>query len=194
MATKPKTDNPLAAQMAADAAAIDVAPDTLARITTTAHELQAAESLVAQVECDLKEAQATVSRLRNEVLPALMDEAGVKELVLDDGAKVTRNEEVYASLAKDKRAAACAWLVKNGYGGLVKNQFAIALPRGDTKAATALSALLKKAKVKFEFFQTVHAQTLLAFVRESIEAGRKLPPTITYHVQPSVKVKSDRQQ
>jgi hypothetical protein len=189
MVKKTQAANPLAEQMAADAAAQDVSPDVLARITTTAHELKQLLHRIAGGEKLLQDLQGQVSRIRNEVLPGLMDEAGVKDLTLDDGAQIVRGEEVYASLAKEKRKAACDWLVKHGYGGLVKNQFSIALPRGSTPEAQRIAALLRKARVKFEFGQTVHASTLLAFVKESIEAGRKLPPTITVHVQPVVRVK-----
>jgi hypothetical protein len=185
----PQPANPLADQMAADAAEQDVAPDVLARITTTAHDLQKLQHRIEVGNKLLEDLSKQASDLANNVLPNLMDEAGVKNLTLDDGAVVTREEAVYASLPKDKRAVACTWLVKHGYGGLVKNQFAIVLPRGSDVAAKRVAALLKKARVKFEFGQTVHANTLLAFVKESIAAGRKLTPAITYHVQPVVRVK-----
>lgn len=176
-------------ELLADAALQDVSPDTLARITTTAHQLRQVQHRLSVAEKAVEELAAEARRLSNELLPSLMDEAGTLTLTLDDHTTVTRTESVYASLAKDKREVACAWLCKHGYDGLVKNAFAIQMPRGSTKEAARVAAVLKKAKVRFEFSQTVHPQTLLAFVKESLEAGRKLPPSITYHVQPTVVVK-----
>ena len=176
-----------------DASSQEIAPDTLAQITTSAHELQQVRKRIANGMQLLEELQNEELRLSTEVLPQLLDTAGVSKLTLDDGEEISREENVFASLAKDKATAACAWLEKHGYGGIVKGQFIIPLPKGNPKAIAKIRAALKKTRIKFEEVVSVHPQTLKAFVRESLEESRDLSRSqITYHVQPTVKLKAKK--
>lgn len=171
-----------------------VAHDLLARITETARTLRDAQGEVQALTEQLATASARVLELRIKQLPALMDEAQVSMLALDDDANtyIERAEEVYASISKANAAQACAWLDANGYGSLVKSSIVVELPRGERALAKKAATALRKAGIEYEEQSGVHAQTLKAFVRESLAAGRALPPAITYHVQPVVDLKAKR--
>jgi len=177
------------ALLAEDAAATPVAPDTLARIREQAVLLDKLErdarSFTAEAEACEKEAR----RIAEHVLPQLMDEAGLPAIELDDDTRIERGEDVYASISAANAPAATAWLEKNGYGSLVKFGFVIAVDKGDTKLAAHIRGVLVKARIGYEEKGGVHAATLTAFVKEAISAGRSLPPSITHHVQPRVRVK-----
>lgn len=171
-----------------------VVHDLLARITGTAQALRDAQGEVLRLTEQLATASARVLELRIKQLPALMDEAQVSMLALDDDAStyIERGEEVYASISKANTESACAWLDANGYGSLIKNAIVVELPRGERALAKKAATALRKAGVEYEELSSVHAQTLKAFVRESLAAGRALPPAITYHVQPVVDLKVKR--
>ena len=189
---KPKATDTLDALIAEDAAAQQASPDTLARITTAAAELQVLEARVDQLEQETKEAEREARRLAEQVLPSLMDEAGVPFLGLEDGSKLERTEAVFASIAKDNAREATQWLEEHGYGSLVKNGFYIPVDKGDVKLSAKVRKVLEKAGLPFDEQCGVHPQTLVAFVRESLSQGRELPKTITYHVQPKVVIKQSR--
>lgn len=189
---KGKATDQLDAMIAEDAAAQQASPDTLARITSAAIELQVLEARTKQLEAETEETKREARRLAEQVLPSLMDEAGVPFLGLEDGSKVERTEAVFASIVKDNAREATQWLEENGYGALVKNGFTIAVDKGDVKLAAKVRKVLEKAGLPFEEQCGVHPQTLVAFVKESLSQGRELPKTITYHVQPKVVIKQPK--
>jgi hypothetical protein len=133
-----------------------------------------------------------VRRLSEQVLPGLMDEASLKDFTLENGTMIERTEAVYASISKDRSKAACAWLIKNGYGDIVKSLVSIALPRGSIEAFKKIEKLLKTNKVAYEYTQSVHFQTLQAFVRESLEAGRSLTKEISVEVKALARIKKSK--
>lgn len=162
------------------------APDKLAVIVDKAHELQGVKRRIAQAEAEVERLNKERETLEFGVLPALMDEARLREFTLDDGYKILRDEAVFVSLSKDNAPTACAWLTKHGYGAIVKTQFEIVIPKGPEapKVAAFVRTLLAKNKLEFQYSQGVHPQTLKAFVKESIEQCRKLTPTISVHQKP----------
>lgn len=197
MAAKKKAkttdEDALMAAMAADAAAPrEASPDALARITAAVTEMQNAEREAARLAALLEEQTRRVRTLREATLPALLDEAGVKELTLQDDFRLERTEEVFASIARQNEAAATKWLVANNYGSIIKSAFSIPFDKGDVKQMRTVAQLLKKARIAFEIRTGVHAQTLKAFVREQLQAGKQLPKAITVHVQPVAVLRAPR--
>lgn len=173
---------------------VAASPDMLAAITAHAFLLKEKIAEAERMEAEAERVRAEVRELRESVLPSLMQEAQVTMLGLEDGEGtwIERGEAVFASISKEKAAAACAWLEEHGYGALVKGAIAIPLPRGERALRARVVRSLKKAGIEFEETSGVHHQTLLAFVRESLEAGRELPKSITYHTQPVVDLKKPR--
>lgn len=166
-----------------------IASGDLARIVEQADELRALRRAIAQAEEVLKQLKSHEFTLVTQTLPSLMDAAGkLRALTLEDGSKLERKEEVFASISQENAEAAASWLVKHGYGAIVKTTIAVQLEKGDAKARKAAEAALRKARIPYECRSGVHPQTLKAFVRESIERGRALPEIIKVHVQPNIKL------
>jgi hypothetical protein len=181
--------------IAEDAAApVALSADLLHRITETAGLLRDAKASLAKAELVVEEWKGIVRRLREQTLPALLDEAQVSSLGLQDadGTVVEKGEEVYASISKDNARAAARWLDANGYGALIKSEIVVEAPRGDRDTALAAMKALAKAHIAYEERAGVHPQTLKAFVRESLAEGRTLPATITYHTVPVAELKTKR--
>lgn len=162
--------------------------DKLDAITLAVSQMRHLQDLSAQLTADLATVTTEARRIAEQVLPALMDEAGLASLRLDDGATLTREDAVYASIAQADAADAAAWLVQNGYGAIVKAAFQIPVGKGDTKLQVRIRTLLGRAKVDYEETSSVHPQTLRAFARESVAEGRNLPASIKVHIQPTVKL------
>ena len=179
----------LDALLAEDVAATPVAPDMLARITSTAQELVKLEREAQQALEHSEKLSREARRLAETVLPQLMDEAGVPAIELDDDMRVERGEDVYANISAANMKAATVWLEQNGYGAIVKFGFTIPVDKGDTQLAETIRAVLSQYNIPFEEKGGVHASTLTAFVKESLETSRSLPEAITYHVQPRARLK-----
>jgi hypothetical protein len=190
--TTPSATADLDALIEEDAKSVAVRPDTLAMITTEAHRMVEMATKAEELEKQAKEAAAEARRISEQILPPLMDEAGVPMLGLDDGSVITRSEQIYANIAKDNLEDATEWLVANGYGALVKNAFTIPVDKGDVKAVARIRSVLIKGKIEFDEAPSVHPRTLVAFVKESLAEGRQLPEAITYHIQPRVDLKKSK--
>jgi len=147
----------------------------VSQISALAQQLVAAEKEVERTESALKTAKENARRLREEALPGAMDEAGVKELTLDTGEKITITTEVYCSIPVAKREEAFAWLDRNNFSGLIKSAVSVDFDRGKKTEAEALVQRLAAEGLTPEFTTFVHPQTLKAFVKEQLAAGTNVP-------------------
>lgn len=163
-----------------------VEKDKLDQIVATATELIGINKTIAELSAQIGEKNKEALRLANEVLPNLLDEAGISDLGLSDDFRVKRSEEIYANISKENMSATVSWLEANNYADIVRYGILIPLGKGDVKMAKMAKVLLTKAKLGFEEIQTIHAQTLKAFVKESLASDppRVLPKTIGVHIQP----------
>lgn len=193
MATKKKATPTATAEadalLAEDAAKREATPDMLARIVEATSSMQRLEQENEQLAQRMATNAAEHRRLSEQVLPALMDEAGLPELFVDEDTKAVKGEGVFASISAANTNKAVKWLVDKGYADIVKMEFKIPVDKGDVVFAERVRKFLSKAKLVFAERSAIHPQTLNAFVRESLEKGRKLPAAITYHVQPAVVLK-----
>lgn len=147
----------------------------LTRIVSLAELLVEQQSEVDQLDAKLKEAKQRLQRTEREDLPDLMAEAGLTEIKLEDGSRVTIKEEVDAKITDKTRPQALKWLLENGFGGLIKTQVALAFGRGDHDAATTVRDQLSEEYDGVELKEEVHHSTLKAFVKERMAAGDKIP-------------------
>jgi hypothetical protein len=64
------------------------------------------------------------------------------------------------------------------------------VPKGEAATAKMVQKALDKVAERYgvavEYKAGVHPATLRAFVKERVLAGKELPQSITYHVQPTV--------
>lgn len=149
--------------------------DSLNRIVTMAGLLIDQQRHVEELKEELKKAEAKALRMEREDLPELMKELGLSEVTLEDGTKVTIREEFDAHISKAKAPEAHAWLISNGFGGLIKTAVSVTFAHGEhDQAVEAHNALAQKyGDVAPE--EKVHPLTLKAFVREQLTAGAAVP-------------------
>jgi hypothetical protein len=184
----PKSDAVLA-EIAKEEGIDQAAPELTERIWQTARELYRRQQEVVRLTERIQKETEEITRLSESVLPVMMDEAQTKEMTSTTGVKLIKENKVYGNISKDNESAAFAWLESNKFGSIIKFGFMIPVEKGDVKLAKMVRSLLKKAKLAFEEKSSVHYQTLQAFIRESVEQARKLPPSITYVTKPVVEIK-----
>lgn len=124
----------------------------------------------------LKKLNAQYREITEKDLPEAMDAVNHSEFKTKDGRKVTVKDDVQASISKDNRPAAHAWLRDHNHEDLIKNQITVPLGKGLDNVATEIIGELKdRYGIEASREESVHASTLKAFCREQLAAGAELP-------------------
>jgi len=157
-----------------------VADTSIARLTTLINEQRALEGALLELEEQTKALSQQLAYLVESTIPSFFDEVGVKEIVMPDGAKVTVEEKVYPNISKENWDAAYAWLKKNNFDSIVKNEVKVSFGKGeDKKVAKILELLIKNDCQDFTNKQFIAPPTLGAFVRERLAEGADISPAIS---------------
>ena len=104
-----------------------------------------------------------------------MQTAGLTEIVLSTGEKITITEFYNAHISKANQETAYQWLVQNGHEGLIKNEVSLKFGREEDLIAQETVQALKARGLAPEIRQSVHPSTLKAFVKEQLTSGRDIP-------------------
>lgn len=104
-----------------------------------------------------------------------MAELKMKDFTLTNGWKINVERFYSTTLTGEKKEAAFAWLRKTKHDDIIKNEIVTSFGRGEDQKAVDVAKLLEQAGTAFVQKQSVHPQTLKAFVKGEIEAGRELP-------------------
>lgn len=147
------------------------------KIVMKAEEGAAKLSEIGQVEEYLKGLNREYQAIIQTDIPNLMSSAGMDEIKLKDGTKVTIKDILWGSLPKDEeaRTKALDWISMVGAGEIIKEEIEMAFGRGSRKEATKVKAALAKLKVDFTAKESVHAETLKSFARERLAKGETVP-------------------
>lgn len=129
---------------------------------------------------DIAEQQANLAEQLKQItdvdLPAAMAEVGLKSFTLDSGETIEIEEGIGTSISKKNEAEAFAWLRDNGHGDIIKNVVSVSFGRGEEAEAQAAKDMLAEAGVTgINQKESVHWQTLRAFVKEQLQRGVNIP-------------------
>jgi hypothetical protein len=129
---------------------------------------------LSSLEQKLEEAQelaeglkASIKNLVEKILPDLMNDAGIKELMLTDGSKIKNTEFVFARI-KDA-VTAFKWLEDNGEESIVDNTVTMNFKNGDAERAAEAMELLEKEGFSFANKKGIHWKRLESFVKEALD-------------------------
>ena len=163
----------------------------LAEVSEMAQKLQNLAIEIKQMEQELKSKKSEFERIESADLPDLMDALQLKGVDLTNGDKVVVKSIIKASLptqtaidrAKDtdridlqtRLRDGLFWLRDNGAGAMIKNLVSTDLGKGNDKVADKVSAAIRTLGLQPKRIQTVHPQTLSAYVRERLEQGADVP-------------------
>ena len=120
----------------------------------------------------LKEEEKTISE---EVIPNLMQEAGVSMIKTEDGKTVKVSQFYAARIPESKRDEAFDWLRENDAGDMIKNIVSLNFGKSEDAVATALVEELVERKLNVSQKMKVEPMTLKSSVKTEIEKGRSVP-------------------
>jgi hypothetical protein len=183
---KTVTDEPSEDLLRAIAASPSQIPaDKLDALRAMAAELRAVELEISDLESRVGELKSRRSDIITSDMVELFDAARVPaiELAAEGNFPAKRYEirpyyaaGISAKWPEEKRRAAYSWLEANGAGDLIKTHIEISFPREDRKRALDFLAGVRKMGIDAEVSESVHTQTLTAWLRETVEGGGDVPP------------------
>jgi flagellar hook-length control protein FliK len=132
-------------------------------------------SEVSELEADLKAKKEELRLTSEQELPDAMQQAGLTQITLSSGEKISINEFYNAHISKANQEKAYEWLVTNGHEGLIKNEVLLKFGREETEVVDQTVFALQSRGLSPEVRQSVHPSTLKAFVKEQITNGNDIP-------------------
>ncbi len=172
---------------------ISIDTDKTKDIANLCNELLSQNKTVEQAEIALKNAKAEQLRLSEEVIPAVMSEAGISMLKLEDGSSVEVAPYYYAKIPEDKKTEAFEWLRENNFGDLVKNNLTLSFNKGEDSDAARIKAELEAKGLVVDQKEDIHWQTLRGFVKEQIEKNKTIPSDLFgLYVANRTKIKTNK--
>jgi hypothetical protein len=159
-----------------DAVTVAQAFADLDRLTLRAERATEARK---QAEAHLQKCKQAEEQLLNRDIPELLQQMRLNECTTASGIQVKVKREIKAALPGheriEARMGALRWLVEQGHGGVIKNQVAVTLDRGEDTRADELVVELSTRGYAVEAKKDVHASTLGALVRELVADGKVVP-------------------
>ena len=172
---------------------INIKTDEVKEISEACNKLTSQNQKVETIQKSLKEAEEEARRLSEEVIPTLMQQAGVSSIKLDNGTSVEVSPYYYAKISEDKKVEAFKWLRENDHGDLIKNNVSVSFGKGEDSNAVNLKSELEAKGLVVDQKQDVHWQTLRGFVKEQIEKNKTLPSeTFGLYIANRTKIKTNK--
>ena len=172
---------------------INIKTDEVKEISEACNKLTSQNQKVETIQKSLKEAEEEARRLSEEVIPTLMQQAGVSSIKLDNGTSVEVSPYYYAKISEDRKAEAFQWLRENDHGDLIKNNVSVSFGKGEDSNAVNLKSELEAKGLVVDQKQDVHWQTLRGFVKEQIEKNKTIPSeTFGLYIANRTKIKTNK--
>jgi len=146
------------------------------KLSTLAEKYLNLEADIAALSEALKAKNGELHFLRSQTLPDAMAEAQLTSFSLDDGTSFTVDDFVAGSFPKDadKKVVAVDELKKAGGEGILKGQLTVNFSVTQHNEGMALAEDIRKKGYDVVYENTVHPQTLQAFVREKLRTGGEI--------------------
>ena len=151
------------------------APNTIEQITLLSQSLVALDSKILEAENNISKLKAKRTKIRETLLPDLMDKLGMAEYTLTDGTKV-KLTRFYSGKIKGQESKVFAWLRANDHEGIIKNQVNVSFDAGADELATKIKTQLIELGLFFENKIGIHPSTLNSFIKERcLEDDKEFP-------------------
>jgi len=161
--------------VADDDASIAPATDALEAISALASKQMELEDLVANIQERLDGAKRALLVVSQFQLPEAMAAVGMEKFVLTNGAEITSKGFVTGSISDDHRVEAYQWLRDNNHDSIIKNEIKARVERGHDEDAATVEEFLREHGIDYDRKESIHGNTLNAFLREEIEGGSDIP-------------------
>ncbi len=147
----------------------------LGEVGSLARALVDAEDEVEAAEARLKVLKERERKIREEDLPAALEEVGLQKVRLATGEEVSVKLEVYCAVPVAMKPRMFQWLEDHGHGGLIKTELGLRFGRDDDEKERLemVARTLQDMGANFEVKQDVHAQTMKAWLKSQLEDAEK---------------------
>ena len=152
-----------------------VSKSDLADLQKLALEIERAQFYHKELEDSLDESKKYLRRLQEEDMPAKFAEIGLASVKLENGDEISIKQIYRGHISKAKQEEAFGWLRNNGHGDLIKNELKVAFGKGDDAQALKTRKFLEEGGYSYTDKESVHPQSLGAFIKEQTEKGQALP-------------------
>ena len=153
----------------------EVTDGELSIVSTLANKQLKLATNVAELEAELKAKKEELRLTSEQELPDAMQAAGLTQITLSTGEKISINEFYNAHISKANQEKAYEWLVSNGHEGLIKNEVLMKFGRDESEVVEQTVSALQSRGLSPEVRQSVHPSTLKAFVKEQFTSGNDIP-------------------
>jgi hypothetical protein len=197
------TDRVTAEDLASDADAGYRPPGIMDEIHDIARQTFVTELEIEELESRLKQKKREFDQLTTKILPGKMDQARLRKVTIEATdnfpaftveVRTAYNANIASGWDEDRRKAAFNWLEDNGHGSLIKTDVTTHFSRNNRTAVAEFVEALKENDMNFKVRESVHNQTLSAWLKEMVEAGRPLPPleTIGGYIERQALIKQEQ--
>tara|TARA_R110002020_G_scaffold94037_1_gene226659 strand:+ start:3834 stop:4454 length:621 start_codon:yes stop_codon:yes gene_type:complete len=146
-----------------------------AKISAKAEALQKLQENVKTLEEALKETKEKLRIVEEQELPEAMQAANLLEIKLINGTKIAVSQFFKGSISEKNREKAHQWLLDNHHGGIIKHEVNLKFGKDEGEKAKDAVQSLKQKGLDPAVKESVHPQTLNAFVKEQMTGGKDLP-------------------
>jgi len=153
----------------------NVTDGELSLVSSLANKQLQLATQVADLEAQLKAKKEELRLTSEQELPDAMQSAGLNQIVLSTGEKISIAEFYNAHISKANQEVAYQWLIENGHEGLIKNEVLLKFGREESVVVDETVSALQSRGLSPEVRQSVHPSTLKAFVKEQFVSGNDIP-------------------
>lgn len=170
--------------------------NTLASLIELCRQAVAYRAELARLEEMAATAQKALTRLEQELIPDGMLGLGLTSFTAD-GTTFDLKKTYKARITESKAHDALAYLVSNGFGDIIKAQIIAEVgPQAAPDSLDEIMAWMAERGMTTTLKNTIHPNTLAAFVREQAEAGTltdEMADLLSVFTLYSVKVKENKE-
>ena len=135
------------------------------------NELSNVRQSIADKEAEVKKLKEREFQLENEVIPSMVETAGVKSLTLIDGSKVSVKDQLRANITMENEDYCFSRLQELGLDDVIKNEVKLTFGRGQDSDASNLMTELQDRGLYPSNKKAVPWNTLSKLLEEQIAKG-----------------------
>tara|TARA_R100001086_G_scaffold217207_1_gene133563 strand:+ start:2213 stop:2788 length:576 start_codon:yes stop_codon:yes gene_type:complete len=153
----------------------EVSDGELSTVSNLASKQLKLTAELAALEAEFKAKKEELRLTSEQELPDAMQAAGLTQIILSTGEKISIKEFYSAHISKANQEKAYQWLLSNGHEGLIKNEVLLKFGREESETVRETVSALQSRGLAPEIRQSIHPSTLKAFVKEQLTTGNDIP-------------------
>lgn len=140
---------------------------------------------VAFYEGKLKEAKAKLETIQRDMIPEILNNAGLSKIVLDDGREVVVKDQVKASITEGNKDTAFKSMVAFAMADGFTEKVALEMVRSMFKEKLILESnslseqVLLNNGLAYDKDRNIHNQTLNKYCRDRLAQGKEIPEGVS---------------